>query len=410
MAAIPLRSFISSFAPGGIIVLATVVLLQQELWANSLAALVHIYPGAVAAAGLFLGWRFERSRIIFALLVLAIAERALVLCVGGGAATTSVGRIVYNSVSLLLPLNLVVFSLFRERGILTLRGASRLCFVLLQVFAVDMLCWYRLPGLERWLAYTIIKVPALSRLPLSQPAIIVFAGSFLVLAIRSLRRRGAMESGFLWALVSCFFALAMAKPAEDATIFFATAGLVLVLSLIESSHTMAFRDELTGLPGRRALNEALLRLGSRYTVAMVDVDYFKKFNDRYGHDVGDQVLKMVAARLGEVSGGGKAFRYGGEEFAVIFPGKFSDQSVPHLESLRMTVERSSFRVRGRKRPRKKPPAPPAGNGSGDRAAVTVSIGVAERDDRHPSPEEVVQAADKALYRAKQAGRNRVVSL
>jgi diguanylate cyclase (GGDEF)-like protein len=410
VAAVPLRSFISSFAPGGIIVLATVVLLQQGLLADSLEALVHIYPGAVAVAGLFLGWRFKRSRLIFALLLLAIADRALVLCAAGGAVTASVGRIVYDSVSLLLPLNLVAFSLFRERGILTLRGASRLCFLLLQVFAVDMLCWYRVPGLERWLHYTMIEIPALSRLPLSQPAIMVFAGSFLVLAVRSLRGLGAMESGFLWALVSCFFALAMAKPAEDATIFFATAGLVLVLSLIESSHTMAFLDELTGLPGRRALNEALLRLGSTYTVAMVDVDFFKKFNDRYGHDVGDQVLKLVAARLSEVSGGGKAFRYGGEEFAVIFPGKSSDQSVPYLESLRKTVERSSFRVRGRKRPRKKPTAPPAGSGSRDRASVTVSIGAAERDDRHLSPEEVVQAADKALYRAKQTGRNRLVSL
>jgi diguanylate cyclase (GGDEF)-like protein len=407
MAAIPLRSFISSFALGGIIVLATVVLLQHGLLANSLAALVRIYPCAVLAAGLFLGWRFKRSRLVFALLVLAIADRALVLWVGGGAVTASVGRIVYDSVSLLLPLNLVLFSLSREHGILTFHGTLRLCFLLLQVFAVDTLCWYRLPGLEHWLAYTIIKVSALSALPLTQPAMIVFAGSFLVLAVHSLRRRGAMESGFLWTLVSCFFALAMAKPPEDATIFFATAGLVLILSLIESSHTMAFRDELTGLPGRRALNEALPRLGSRYTVAMVDVDFFKKLNDRYGHDVGDQALKMVAARLGKVSGGGKAFRYGGDEFAVIFPGKSWHQALPYLESLRKTVERSSFRVRGQEQPREEPPVPSAGSSSSDLAAVTVSVGVAERDDRNPSPEEVVRAADEALYRAKQTGRNRV---
>ena len=60
---------------------------------------------------------------------------------------------------------------------------------------------------------------------------------------------------------------------------------------------MAYHDELTGLPGRRALNEALLRVGSRYAVAMVDVDHFKHFNDAYGHEVGDQVLRMVAAQL-----------------------------------------------------------------------------------------------------------------
>jgi diguanylate cyclase (GGDEF)-like protein len=407
MAAISLRSFIWSFAPAGLVVLATALVLQQGLPTDSWAGLVHIYPSTVALAGLFLGLRFNRSRLVFPLLVLAVADRALVHWADGGAATEGAGRLVYNAVSLLLPLNLVVFSLLRERGILTLWGIWRLCLLLLEASTAFIVCWYFHPDIDRWLDYTLLDVPNLTSLRLAQPAMIVFAGSFVVLAARSLRRRGVMESGFLWALVSCLCALAMEGPAEDTTIFFATGGLVLVISLIESSHSMAFRDELTGLPARRALNEALLRLGSRYTVAMVDVDFFKKFNDCYGHDVGDQVLKMVAARLNEVSGGGKAFRYGGEEFAVIFPGKSSDQALPHLESLRKAVERSSFRVRGRKRPPKKPVAPLAGSGSRDRAAVTVSIGVAERSDLYPDPEQVVQAADKALYRAKQGGRNRV---
>ena len=83
---------------------------------------------------------------------------------------------------------------------------------------------------------------------------------------------------------------------------------------------MAYDDELTGLPARRALNEALTRLRGVYTVAMVDIDHFKRFNDEHGHDVGDQLLRMVGARVGEVRGGGRAFRYGGEEFAVLFPG------------------------------------------------------------------------------------------
>ena len=61
--------------------------------------------------------------------------------------------------------------------------------------------------------------------------------------------------------------------------------LILAAGVLETSHGMAFRDELTGLPARRALNEALLKVGRRYTVAMVDVDHFKKVNDRYGHDV-----------------------------------------------------------------------------------------------------------------------------
>jgi len=80
--------------------------------------------------------------------------------------------------------------------------------------------------------------------------------------------------------------------------------------LVATSYRMAYHDDLTGLPGRRAMNEVLLQLGSRYAMAMVDVDHFKRFNDTYGHDVGDQVLRMVASRLGVVSAAGKLFDTG----------------------------------------------------------------------------------------------------
>ena len=170
---------------------------------------------------------------------------------------------------------------------------------------------------------------------------------------------------------------------------------------------MAYRDELSGLPARRALNEALLQLPSRYAVAMVDVDHFKEFNDQYGHNVGDQVLRMVASRLLEVSGGGKAFRYGGEEFTVIFPGRSAGEAVPHLETVRRVIERSSFALRGKDRPRKKPKKPKSTGRPRKEVSVTVSVGVAEPDRRHTTPDQVIKAADQALYRAKKGGRNQV---
>ncbi|MEP6888088.1 MAG: GGDEF domain-containing protein [Nitrospirales bacterium] len=100
----------------------------------------------------------------------------------------------------------------------------------------------------------------------------------------------------------------------------------------------------------------MLRLGSHYVIAVIDVDHFKRFNDTYGHEVGDQVLKMVASHIGLVSGGGQAFRYGGEEFAVVFPGKSMPDAVPHLDVLRTRIEDARFTLRGRWRPRKKPTA------------------------------------------------------
>ena len=100
----------------------------------------------------------------------------------------------------------------------------------------------------------------------------------------------------------------------------ATAGLILISSIIENSLFLAYHDELTSLPARRAFNDALLRLEAPYTVAVVDIDHFKKFNDTYGHETGDQVLRLVAAKLAGVTGGGRAYRVGGEEFSILFPG------------------------------------------------------------------------------------------
>ena len=174
---------------------------------------------------------------------------------------------------------------------------------------------------------------------------------------------------------------------------------------------MAYYAELTELPGRRALNEQLLRLGKRYSVALVDIDHFKKCNDTYGHDIGDQVLRMVASKLRGVSGGGKAYRYGGEEFAVLFRGKSMKEVRPTLDALRETVEATPFVLRGRRRPRAKPtertPSPSPGSKARKYVSVTVSIGVAERVEDHEEPRDVIKAADEALYRAKGAGRNQV---
>jgi PleD family two-component response regulator len=134
---------------------------------------------------------------------------------------------------------------------------------------------------------------------------------------------------------------------------------------------------------------------------------------------------MVAANLGNVSGGGKAYRCGGEEFNILFPGKTTAEVLPHLEKLRVTVAKSEFRMRGNDR-RQLPRGPDRRNQrsrararKGDAIrrlaegkpssvlSVTISIGVATGAAERSSPEAVLEAADKALYRAKANGRNRV---
>jgi GGDEF domain-containing protein len=157
-----------------------------------------------------------------------------------------------------------------------------------------------------------------------------------------------------------------------------------------------------------------------YTLAAVDIDHFKSVNDTYGHDTGDEVLSLVAAKLANATGGGQAYRVGGEEFSILFPGKTVAEVLPDLENLRREIEQSGFRLRGRDR-RMSPRGPDrrtaAQKKSPRRKAisssppgylrVTVSIGVAEPTAKNPTFEEVIDLADQALYRAKQGGRNRV---
>jgi diguanylate cyclase (GGDEF)-like protein len=174
---------------------------------------------------------------------------------------------------------------------------------------------------------------------------------------------------------------------------------------------LAYRDGLTGLSGRRALNDALRQLGRHYAIAMLDVDHFKRFNDRFGHRTGDEVLKMMATRLRRIPGG-RAYRYGGEEFAVIFKGRSVRQAADRLEAFREALARTPFVIRHLPRAsRKARGGLTARMRSRKEVRITASIGwatpAAARGRRKPAT--VLAAADKALYRAKQRGRNRVAA-
>jgi diguanylate cyclase (GGDEF)-like protein len=136
---------------------------------------------------------------------------------------------------------------------------------------------------------------------------------------------------------------------------------------------------------------------------MLDVDHFKKFNDSYGHESGDQALRLVASRLSHITGGGKAYRYGGEEFAIVFPNKPSEEVFVYLDRMRRVIEQSVFTVRGNDRRKKGNSG--VGRGSKKQTNVTVSIGLASTNGDKLAPTEILRMADQALYKAKAKGRN-----
>ncbi|MFQ5657020.1 MAG: diguanylate cyclase [Candidatus Methylomirabilales bacterium] len=389
--------------------LAGMLFLRWAQLQEPVSPLVQIYPYVVFAAGIFLGWRFHQGRLLFAILVLALADRALLHFSATDGAAAGVGRTVYDVAALLIPLNLGALPLITEWGIVTARGLARLGLIPLQLLVVAAICLPDLAGLARVLGQTFVNVGVPTGVQVPQLAILVFGIAFVLVIKRFLRHPNAIDSAFIWALLASFLALNAYGAGPGSTIYFATAGLILVTSVIETSYNMAYRDELTGLPARRALKDTLPTLGSQYTVAMLDLDHFKKVNDTHGHDVGDQLLRMIGSKLENMSGGGKVFRYGGEEFMVIFPGKSVQDAVPHLETLRATVAASKFTIRATDRRRRRPKNPGANSRPRRQLTVTVSIGVAERDGHTTDPNQVIRAADEALYRAKRAGRNRIKS-
>jgi len=120
----------------------------------------------------------------------------------------------------------------------------------------------------------------------------------------------------------------------------------------------------------------------------------------YKADVGDDVLKLVASNLVQVTGGGKAFRYGGEEFTILFPGKSINDVIPHLENLREQVSKSGYTRKPSKTQTSK-----SKRGGSSQLFVNISIGVCEKSSKYKDSSEVMKGADKALYRAKKKGRN-----
>jgi diguanylate cyclase (GGDEF)-like protein len=398
-----MKRIFSKLIPEVPILIGAALLLTLPALRGTAAGLATLFPFTVVAAALLLGWRFNRSRLVFAIALLALTEYVLL-----NGLDTPRDRVFFHALTFLLPINVALVALLPERGTLTPAGLLRWVFLAVQVVVVVFVAQSFPDQALKFLTARVLPARFTAWTPMQQPAIIAFLGIGVLLMMAWLREPQSPVRGYVYALIAVFAALSWREAGPGQEIWLATAGLILVVAVIEASYLMAYRDGLTELPGRRALNEALPRLSGQFTVAMVDVDHFKRFNDTYGHDAGDHVLRLVAARLAQAPGGGTAYRYGGEEFALVFAGKGQDECLPHLEELRETVETSRFTMRRRFRPRVKPNSD-KGRKSRQAITITVSIGVAERNHRHTNPDQVVQAADKALYRAKEAGRNRVAT-
>jgi len=238
--------------------------------------------------------------------------------------------------------------------------------------------------------------------------IISFLSILFVSIISTLFFTTNIEKAPPWALVALLIPALFFQNQSAFILFSSLSSIIFITALMKDSYSMAYIDTLTQIPARRALEETFLKLGSTYSIAMVDIDLFKKFNDTYGHDVGDEVLKLVAEQLCAVKGGGKAFRYGGEEFTILFANKTHDQILIYLEEVRESIAKRAFTMRDKDRPKEKPEKK-AKQKKQKKVNLTVSIGVAHAPNDGKTTTEIMKKADISLYKAKESGRNCTVT-
>ena len=364
-------------------------------WPVGWQTLLFYSPYVVAGIGVFISVLLNRMQPILLLFAVTLTVFALTF-VPIENKTYSLD-IIFPLMSILLPLNLLIWLLVPERGV-KLNGYN---LSLLTVFVVQAMGVY-------WVVTTLpfelvqqLSVPVSEdegffvKIPLFGSLMMILVVNIFIIRLAMLQKIKVLDQVALFVLLLMTLGLNGFVEYGILGWLASISLLMIILSMIFDAHQIAYTDELTGMAGRRALFESFMGLSRTYSIAMIDIDHFKNFNDTYGHDVGDLVLRTVSKVLTGVGAGGKAYRFGGEEFTVVFTGKTPEQVRPVLDDLRKAVEATELKFNH--------------NGKQTKTKVAVSIGVAPKNKEFKTPEAVIKAADQALYQAKEMGRNRVVA-
>ncbi len=382
---------------------------------DSYQILLRYVPYGLTILVILLGQQFVQGRIAMAagnlLLGYAIIQTQL-----QAPLEQDQVRAFFTLLSLYWPLNFFIIYWLPERKLISPIG-----FLLAAIFSLELLSGYLLvqyvDNYPQLLSQYLSLQPfghnsehLLSHWLLPLASTLVLSITTLILFVHTLIKRDRSHSVLLASMVTSALICAWFEQNGISSLFTSLVATALMVTLLFNSHDLAFLDELTGLPGRRALMNELKHCGKHYCVVMADIDHFKQFNDTHGHDTGDDVLRIVAQELANVRGGGKAFRYGGEEFTLLFKRKSTEDAEPFIDKIRQSIADYPLTIRDKQtRPKslsksanKKSRKSPAD--SSTQVQVTVSFGIAQRQvDQRPS--DVMKSADQALYRAKENGRN-----
>ena len=396
----PLTTFVF---PGGLLFLAAVGFLRPHGLPAWCQAPVAALPYLALGFGLVFGWYFGSIRMLLSLLALTFANQAW-------AAwpleqdPTSVSHTVFAAATFLLPLNFLAFSILKEEAIGTVRAALRLLLLLLQPFVVLWLC----DPANHDMAAALTTVPGgwpAAPTPVPLPAMLVFFISGVMHLVRFAIQRHPMDAGATWALAAVFLAYHGTQYGWHPTNFFATAGLILFVSLVQASYQQTYRDPLTGIHGRIAYEEAAAHLGGKFTIAVLAIDQLKAYAGMYGKPVVEQVLKMIAPKVQTACRAGRVFRVSGEELTFLLPRQSALEALAELETIRKTIESTSLFVRDGQRVWDNTGGARGPAEKDQELPVTASIGVADSAVKGATLTLVIKAAYRALYEAKAGGGN-----
>jgi diguanylate cyclase (GGDEF)-like protein len=395
-----MRKVVGVLAPIVVILVAWALAVKAEFSSEATQSLIKVIPYVIALLAIFMSVWYQNSNSFY--LVCFVLISFIFISISQGHMPMLVEAV--TMLSILFPLNIIWLSFSKERGIFSNYGINKAIIVsaqLLWVF-INIKIKSSTPvtqGISKF--YIGIKVPAV---------VIYILVVGLMLSCYLLKNR-YMDLIYVSVLITSIISFYFSNRILLVAIFTSAIFVIVVIAMFDVSYSLAFYDPLTGVLSRRALEQELLKLGNRkYAIAMVDLDFFKKVNDSYGHDIGDEVLKMVASILNRTLSKAKVFRYGGEEFIVIFTGKSYNDTTTQLERTRRTIERRPFIVRSDNRPiEKSDKATKYSKGKG-KINITVSIGLAQKTDLLKTGYDVIKKADEALYNSKNGGRNCITSI
>ena len=400
-----IKTILTFLLPGGALFIAALGFLRPQglpVWCQGP---VGALPYLALIFGLVFGWYFASTRMLLSVVSLTFANQALATWpVEHDAA--SVSHTIFAASAFLLPLNFLAFSLMKDETIGSLHAVVRLLLFLLQPFVVLWLCDPAQRDIA--MALQIGYIPGWSThwTPVPQAALLVFLVCGFMHVVRFALRGHPMDAGATWALAAIFLAYHGTQWGWQATNFFSTAGLILFISLVQTSYQQTYRDELTGIPGRLAYEEATAQLGRNFAIAVLAVDQLKTYAGTHGKPVVEQILKLVAPKVEAACREGRVFRVSGDELTLLFD-RSALEALVELETIRKGIESITLLVRNTRRVWENTRGNTSVNRKDQVLPITASIGVADTSSEGATLSVVIKAAYRALYDAKAGGGNLV---